>query len=492
MMRLSLAEVAAVTGGMLVGLSPDRFATGKVEFDSRRVEPGDLFLAVVGEHADGHDFADAARTAGAVATIATRPLPGGAVVVDDPIAAITALARHEHRRLTATTIALTGSSGKTSTKDLLAQVLAPHGATVAPPGSYNNELGHPYTVLLADEHTRFLVLECSARGIGHIGHLAEIAPPRIGAVLNVGSAHLGEFGSVAAIAQAKGELIEALPSAADGGVAVLNADDPVVLAMAGRTTAQVVTVGEHRNADIRAEGVTLGADGCPSFVLHLGGALLPVRLRLVGQHQVGNALSAAAMALAAGLTPVQVAAGLSSATPRSRWRMAVTQTAGGVTVINDAYNANPESMRAALKALAAMSAGRRSVAVLGAMAELGPASPAEHDALGRFAVRLDVHRVFAVGDGARPISHAAGLESSRDGESEWLPDVEAAVQRLSGFLLPGDVLLVKGSRAAGMERVAAGVIDALGGPAVLDPPADLAASAAHRDPPAGAQRQDGP
>jgi UDP-N-acetylmuramoyl-tripeptide--D-alanyl-D-alanine ligase len=438
----------------VAGADSDMLATGKVEFDSRRVRPGDLFLAIVGEQADGHDYAASAVAAGAIAVIGTRELTVPAIVVADPIDAISRLAAAVARRLDAVTIAITGSSGKTSTKDLLAQLLASRGETVAPPGSFNNELGHPYTVLLADENTRYLVLETSARGLGHIRHLTDIAPPRIGVVLNVGSAHLGEFGSVTAIAQAKGELIEALPPASEGGIAIVNADDPVVLTMAGRTTARVVTFGEHLNADVRADQVSVDQFGRARFVLVAQGERADVELQVHGEHQVGNALAAAAVALSCGMAVDEVAVGLTHAEAQSRWRMEVTETPDGVTVINDAYNANPESMRAALKALAIMSKGRRSIAVLGHMAELGADSPAEHDALGRLIVRFDVGQLLAVGDEARPIAHGAALEGSWNGESEWVPDVAAAVVRLRQLLQPGDVVLVKGSRSAGMERVA--------------------------------------
>jgi UDP-N-acetylmuramoyl-tripeptide--D-alanyl-D-alanine ligase len=451
---LSLGEIAELVGGRVAGADSDMLATGKVEFDSRRVRPGDLFLAIVGEQADGHDYAESAVAAGAIAVIGTRELTVPAIVVADPIDAISRLAAAVARRLDAVTIAITGSSGKTSTKDLLAQLLASRGETVAPPGSFNNELGHPYTVLLADENTRYLVLETSARGLGHIRHLTDIAPPRIGVVLNVGSAHLGEFGSVTAIAQAKGELIEALPPASEGGIAIVNADDPVVLTMAGRTTARVVTFGEHLNADVRADQVSVDQFGRARFVLVAQGERADVELQVHGEHQVGNALAAAAVALSCGMAVDEVAAGLTHAEAQSRWRMEVTETPDGVTVINDAYNANPESMRAALKALAIMSKGRRSIAVLGHMAELGADSPAEHDALGRLIVRFDVGQLLAVGDEARPIAHGAALEGSWNGESEWVPDVAAAVVRLRQLLQPGDVVLVKGSRSAGMERVA--------------------------------------
>jgi UDP-N-acetylmuramoyl-tripeptide--D-alanyl-D-alanine ligase len=320
----------------------------------------------------------------------------------------------------------------------------------------NNELGHPYTVLLADADTRYLVLELGARGIGHIRHLTTIAPPRIGVELNVGSAHLGEFGSREAIARAKGELVEALPAE---GVAVLNADDPLVSAMAARTAARVVRFGGSADADVRACDVEVDDLGRPRFRLAAADATAPVELRLVGEHHVANALAAAAVALEAGMSLPDVAAGLSEARPVSRWRMEVTERPDGVLVVNDAYNANPESMRAALKALASVArarraAGGRSFAVLGPMAELGADAVAEHDSVGRLAVRLDISRLVAVGEDARAIQHGAALEGSWGGESSWVPDVEAALATLRAELRPGDVVLVKASRAAGLERVA--------------------------------------
>jgi UDP-N-acetylmuramoyl-tripeptide--D-alanyl-D-alanine ligase len=463
--ELSVAQVASVVSGRLAGADPAALVTGSVEFDSRNIGPGGLFVALAGERSDGHDFVGAAVERGAVAALVTRPVEGPCVLVEDGVAALGALASFVVRRLDRlTVVAVTGSSGKTSTKDLLAHVLGRLGPTVAPPGSFNNELGHPYTVLRATPDTGYLVLEASARGLGHIQHLAGIAPPRIAAVLNVGSAHLGEFGSRAAIAQAKGELVEALPSAALGGVAVLNADDPLVCAMASRTTARVVTVGEASAADVRAADVALDELGRASFTVHAGGEQARVRLRLVGGHHVGNALAAVAVAMECGMPLAEVAAALGDAAPASRWRMEVTERDDGVLVINDAYNANPESMRAALKALAAVArarrdAGGRSFAVLGPMAELGPDGPAEHDALGRLAVRLDVSFLIAVGEQARPIAHGAALEGSWAGESRWVPDVDAAVALLRSELRAADVVLVKASRAARLERVAAAITD---------------------------------
>jgi UDP-N-acetylmuramoyl-tripeptide--D-alanyl-D-alanine ligase len=451
-LELTLGEIAAAVGGRLLDADPSTVVTGSVEYDSRQVAPGGLFLALPGERVDGHDYAAAAVADGAVAVLCTRPVPAPRIEVDDGIAALTALASVVSRRLSATVVGITGSSGKTSTKDLLAAVLATAGPTVAAVGSANNELGHPYTVLRADADTRYLVLELGARGIGHIRHLAAIAPPQVGVVLNVGSAHLGEFGTREAIAQAKGELVEALPA---HGLAVLNADDPLVATMAARTSARVVTFGTGATADVRASDVRVDDLGRAAFTLRTAGVEVPVQLRLIGAHHVSNALAAIAVAVNAGMTPADAAAAVAAAVPASRWRMELTERPDGVVVINDAYNANPESMRAALEALAAVGSSRsgRTFAVLGHMAELGPTEQAEHETIGRLAAKLAVARVVAVGEAARPIERAAALEGSWHGEANWVPDAEAAVRVLRNELRAGDVVLVKASRAAGLERV---------------------------------------
>jgi UDP-N-acetylmuramoyl-tripeptide--D-alanyl-D-alanine ligase len=459
-MPLRMAEVAAAVGGRLDGGTDPAAEVRAITIDSRAVAPGALFVALAGTRTDGHDHAAAAVAAGAVGVLAARPVGIPAVIVDGGdagvVAALGRLARAVIDRLPATTvIGITGSSGKTSTKDLLADLLRRLGPTVAAPGSYNNDIGHPLTVLRADATTRFLALECSARGIGHIARLVAIAPPSIGVVLNVGTAHLGEFGSLAAIAQAKGELVESLPVE---GIAVLNADDPAVAAMADRTRARVVTFGCSPTAAVRADDVTLDAVGRPAFGLIAAGERVPVQLGLYGEHHVSNALAAAAVARAVGMPLADIAAGLAAARPASRWRMEVTQRADGITVVNDAYNANPESMRAALKALAAMSVGRRSWAVLGEMGELGAAAAEAHDAIGRLVVRLNISRLVAVGPPARLISGGAALEGSWDNESVAVPDVDAALALLRAELAPGDVVLVKASRAAGLERLAAALL----------------------------------
>ena len=485
MIDLTLARIAEIVGGQLADISPDeaavRHVTGTVEFDSRAITAGGLFLALPGASSDGHDFAAAAVAAGAAGVLAARPVGVPAVVVPpapahDPragvfehdtdgagaavLTALAALASAVAADLVAgglTVIGITGSSGKTSTKDLIAAVLRPLGEVVAPPGSFNNELGHPWTVLRATTDTDFLVLELSARHPGNIAALAAIAPPAIAAVLNVGTAHLGEFGSRELIAQTKAELVQAVP---DSGVSILNADDPVVAAMATKTSARVVTVGRTAGADVRADDVELDELARPRFTLHARGQQIPVELAVHGEHQVGNALSAAAVALECGATLGQVADALAGAAPASRHRMEVHVRADGVTIINDAYNANPESMRAGLQALAVMarqsSEPRRSWAVLGEMGELGQDSITEHDRIGRLAVRLDISRLVVVGTG-RPMSamhQGAVMEGSWGPEAILVPDADAALALLRSELEPGDVVLVKASNAAGLGALA--------------------------------------
>jgi UDP-N-acetylmuramoyl-tripeptide--D-alanyl-D-alanine ligase len=481
MIALSLTEVAALTGGRLHGAGPgpgDAVVTGPVVIDSRRAAPGGLFAAIAGEHADGHDFAGAALANGAVAILASRPLGDDvpAIVVPDVTTALARLAQAVASRLTGehglTVAGITGSSGKTSTKDLTAQVAERLGATIAPEGSLNNELGVPLTVLRAAADTRFLILEMAARGVGHIGALCDIAPPRIGAVLNVGRAHAGEFGSVENIAKAKGELVEALPQASAGGVAILNQDDPRVLAMATRTDARVVTFSAApmvRNiaptADVRAAEVILDDLGRASFRLMMPGGMAPVRLLLHGAHHVPNALAAAAIAAELGMEVPAIADALSQATARSGKRMDVRERADGVLVINDAYNANPDSMRAGIEALAHIAASapdgqraRRAIAVVGHMAELGDTEAASHAEVGRLAARAGVAVVVAVGEAARPVLDGARAQAGWDGAAIAAPDTASAVEILANQLRPGDVVLVKASKSAGLWEVADGLL----------------------------------
>jgi UDP-N-acetylmuramoyl-tripeptide--D-alanyl-D-alanine ligase len=478
MIPLPVAEIAAITGGTLIvdhlapvageGARPaaEAVVAGPVVTDSRQAAPGALFAALPGERVDGHDYAAAAARKGAAAVLAARPLPeAGApvIVVSDVTLALGLLARAVLDRLPgATVVGITGSSGKTSTKDLTAQVVERLGPTIAPEGSFNNEIGLPLTVLRADETTRYLILEMSARGIGHIAYLTGIAPPRIGAVLNVGRAHAGEFGSIEAVAKAKGELVEALPAASAGGVAVLNADDPNVIAMAARTRARVITTSVDRpgaepngDADVRASGLTLDDLGRASFTLHTRTGSAPVTLRLHGGHHVANALAAAAVAAELGMEVPAIADALSAATARSKKRMELHERPDGVLVVNDAYNANPDSTRAAIEALEHLTgSGRRGLAVLGYMAELGDIATQSHEEAGRLAARAGAAVIVAVGAEAAPVLNGARATDGWRGEAVAAPDPEAAVAALRNRLRPGDVVLVKASKSAGLWEVA--------------------------------------
>ncbi|GAA3783546.1 UDP-N-acetylmuramoyl-tripeptide--D-alanyl-D-alanine ligase [Plantactinospora mayteni] len=446
MIPLTLSELATAVDGRLVGADPTLRVTGPVEFDSRKIRPGGLFVAFPGEKVDGHDFAAAAvASGGAVAVLGSRPVDGvPMVLVPDARAALGRLARAVLDRLPElTVIGLTGSSGKTTTKDLVAQLTARLGRTVAPPGSFNNELGHPYTALQADAETRYLVLEKGARGVGHVRYLCEVAPPRIAVVINVGVSHIGEFGSQEAIAEAKGELVEGLPA---DGLAVLNADDERVRAMATRTAARVVLVGEAADAEVRAEEVGLDDRGRASYTLVTPEGRATVRLGISGRHQVGNSLAAAAVARELGMPLAELAEALGQLGLPSTRRMDVFDRTDGVTVIDDSYNANPASTSAALRALAGMGERRRTFAVLGYMAELGDFERDGHEQIGRLTAELGVDRLIVVGELAAPIHDGAVAMANWGGESVLVTDQAAAVDALRRELRPGDVVLVKGSR----------------------------------------------
>ncbi|MEJ5998595.1 UDP-N-acetylmuramoyl-tripeptide--D-alanyl-D-alanine ligase [Corynebacterium sp. H130] len=487
MINLTLAQIAEAIGGTLAGgADPAAVVTGSVEFDSRKLTPGSLFVALPGQRVDGHDFAEAAVEAGAVAVLAAREVGVPAVIVpvtDVPasnadafamagekaqdmasvLAGLGKLARFVIDTCVAehglTVVGVTGSAGKTSTKDLMATVLSTVGQTVAPPGSFNNEIGHPYTALRCTETTKFLVAEMSARGIGHIAHLAEIAPPHVGVVLNVGSAHLGEFGSRENIAQAKGELVESLPAQ---GLAVLNADDDFVRNMDRRTKARVVFTSAKGRADLYATEIRLDEVARASFKLRLKGDQVsyPVKLQVFGEHQVSNALAAAAVGLEAGLSAADVAKALSQHQSASANRMDVQTRADGVTIINDSYNANPDSMRAGIAALSYTAHGRADVnswAILGQMGELGDDAVAEHEALAGELVKMQVDRLIVVGTDVN--SHALATSAHEQGITTLTVDsVDAAINAVDRELSPGDVVLVKASNAAGLWRVAEGLL----------------------------------
>ncbi|MBB5832001.1 UDP-N-acetylmuramoyl-tripeptide--D-alanyl-D-alanine ligase [Brachybacterium aquaticum] len=474
MLETTTRDIAALTGGELVGgATGDELVTGTARIDSREVGPGDLFAAFAGEHVDGHDYLDVARTAGAAASLVSEDRGVPAVRVDDVREALSVLARAQLERARSenpdlVVLAVTGSAGKTGTKDLLGTILSAAGETIAPVGSFNNELGLPLTVLRLAESTRYLVLEMGARGIGHIAQLTDIARPDVSLVLNVGSAHLGEFGSVDAIAQAKGELVEAL---APTGRAILNAEDRLVAAMTERSQAPVVTwgfsTGDVRGADLALDEqarITLDLI-VPEGLTTLAGDAIPagrhgVHPDLLGEHQAANVLAALTGALVAGVAPAAAAAALEGATLASGQRMQVRR-AGGALVIDDAYNANPDSMKQALKTLAHLGRTHRTIAVLGEMLELGPDSVRLHDEIGRLAVRLNISQLYVVGDGAAPIHHGASLEGSFGGESEYLDSVDEAIAVLERTVRPGDAVLLKSSRDAGLRRIADPLVEHL-------------------------------
>ena len=456
MIPMNLAELARHTGGRLTGgAQPDAEVTGPVVIDSRRAEQGSVFACLTGDHFDGHDFATQAIAAGAVALLAARDVDGPAVVVDDVEAALAALASSVVAQTRCRIVGVTGSSGKTSTKDLLAAVFAAAGPTVAAEGSFNNELGLPLTALRVTADTETLVLEYSARGIGHIRYLCGIVRPDIALVLNVGEAHLGEFGSRDAIAVAKGELVEALD---EGGTAVLNADDPRVAAMAQRTRGRVVTFGESAAADVRISDLEVDEAARPRFRLTTPQGEAAVSMALHGRHQAFNAAAVVAAALAAGIDLEASVAGIEATSSISAHRMDVRERPDGLVVVDDAYNANPDSMRAALHALARMRRSGRLWAVLGPMRELGEDSVAMHEEVGRLAVEVGVDELLAVSPDAGAIATGASAVGGQP-RVRTVADVLEAVTTVSAEVRPGDVVLVKASNAERLWRVADQLLD---------------------------------
>ncbi|MEV6403955.1 UDP-N-acetylmuramoyl-tripeptide--D-alanyl-D-alanine ligase [Streptomyces bobili] len=449
---MSLTEIASIVGGRLADvLDPEAQVSQPAVFDSREAATGSLFIALKGEHTDGHAYAESAVNKGAAAALVTQPVGVPAIVVDDVLAAFGRLGRHLlHGALnTVRIVAITGSAGKTSTKDFIAQVLP--GNVVATPQSFNNEIGLPLTVSMADRRTDYLVLEMGARHIGDIRDLTRIAEPDISVITNVGTAHVGEFGGRDNIAQAKGEIVEALPAE---GLAVLNADDDYAQALQQRTQGRVVTYGLSDHAAIRASDVTVDAQGRAAYTLSTPEGTAPVQLQFVGDVQVHNSLAAAAVGREAGLDVEEVAARLSEALPRARWRMETITRSDGVTIVNDAYNANPDSMRHSLNALASMTGGRdqRSVAVLGRMNELGDDSRTAHEDIGRHAASLDLDQIILVGgDEAGWMQQAANTAGAK---AVHLPDQETALMLLHSILRSGDVVLVKASRGVQLQQLA--------------------------------------
>ncbi|WP_123570015.1 MULTISPECIES: UDP-N-acetylmuramoyl-tripeptide--D-alanyl-D-alanine ligase [Frigoribacterium] len=457
MIALTPRQIADITGGRLVHPEEARVATpvdGTVETDSRLVTPGSIFFALRGEVTDGHLFVDAATSNGAALVVAERELETTAplVVVDDGVVALSRLAAavvdHVRRLGRLKVVGVTGSNGKTSTKNMLRAVLGDVAPTVAPQGSFNNHVGAPISMLRIDETTEYLVVEMGASGPGEIARLVDIARPDTGVVLKVGLAHAGGFGGIEGTRAAKAEMVTDLPAT---GTAVLNADDDRVAGMAAVTAARVVTFGQGPSADYRASDIDVSASGT-SFTFEHGDVSRRVTLRILGEHHVMNALAALSVVGEWGVDLDRAVTVLEGVTRAERWRMEVLDAPGGVTVVNDAYNASPDSVAAALKTLAQITGpDHRSVAVLGEMAELGEYARDEHDRVGRLVVRLNVGQLVVVGHEARHIHMAAGLEGSWDGESVLVDTIDEAYDFLQGTLRAGDVVLVKSSKSAGLR-----------------------------------------
>lgn len=457
MRSLTLREIATIVGGELFG-DGDIVVSG-VSTDTRAICVGDLFAAIVGERVDAHDLAAQAISAGAVAVLGTRRVVEPCIVIpattelDAVIIALGKLAAHERRGLTdVNVIGVTGSSGKTSTKDIIGQVLSHHGLTEAPAGSPNNELGMPLTLLHAPTATKNYVLEMGMRGLGHIAYLCNIAQPTIGVLTNVGLAHVGEVGSIENIAIAKSEIVTGLPA---DGYAILNADDFRVAAMAEKTSAHVLTYGLAVESDVRVSNVEIHNDGTSRFDLTFNDDSVSVQLPLLGEHNIANAAAAAAVGIAVGMSLAEIGTALATVSAKSKWRMEVHQLPNGITLINDAYNANPDSMRAAFSTLKAY-APRSTWAVIAGMHELGAESDREHAALGQLAAECGIDELVVVGELARP-----ALETALNAgvQAVWFPEIEQASDYIGQKVAADNVLLFKASRSEGLERLAALVTD---------------------------------
>ena len=461
MIALSLTDIAAAANGELhlaagpAALTAESLVSGAVHTDSREVGAGDVFVAKPGEETDGHLFAPAAVAGGAAVIIVERllDLPVAQVLVPDAVTALGDLATVVIARVRALgrlkIVGVTGSNGKTTTKNLLRAILERVGPTVAARASFNNEVGAPLTMLEVTEETEFLVAEMGASDIGEIARLVRMARPDIGIVLTVGLAHAGGFGGIEATVRAKSEMVtDLLPS----DIAVLNADDDRVAGMAALTPARVVWFGEGDRAEVRASDISGSRTGT-TFTLHLpGGQSRPVSFRVLGEHHVMNALAASAAASQLGVAIDDIVAALESVTVAERWRMEVLGGRDDITVINDAYNASPDSMSAALKTLAQIRKPTgRSIAVLGEMSELGELSGDEHDRIGLLAVRLNISQLVVVGPAARRMHISTINEGSWDGESAYVETADDAFALLSDTVKPGDTVLVKSSNSAGLR-----------------------------------------
>lgn len=444
-----LSDVAGAVNGRLIGDDP---VVTSVVTDSRDAQAGSLFVALPGDRVDGGSFVPQAFERGAVGVLVRDGLAvdGPAVFVRSTREALMMLARDERARSAARVVAVTGANGKTSTKDLTAAVLATTFVTHASPSSFNNEIGLPVTLLGASPEAEVIVAEMGARHVGDVAILCDVARPEVAVVTNVGVAHLELFGTWERIVEASAEPVDALDP---NGTAILNLDDPVVAGFVGRSRGPIVTFGLDPSADVRAEDVALGPDGRPTFALVHASGRSTVTLTVPGEHMVSNALGAAAVGLTLGV-PVQACADALSHSEVSAWRMETFTTSDGVRVLNDAYNANPESMSAALRTARWMAGEGRLVAVLGAMAELGPITLHEHERVGELAARIRVDRLIAVGPSARSIATAGVREGVEPESVACYDDAEEALADVRRWTRPGDLILFKGSRVAGLERLA--------------------------------------
>ena len=466
MISLSLAKVAAAVGGSIIG---DGFAevqvTGSVETDSRLVTPGALFFAKPGEVTDGHNFVAAAQDSGAVAAVVEREVAGitlPQILVQNVVEALGQLAQFVLEEVRKggqlKVVGITGSNGKTTTKNMLRAILSQVGPTIAPIESYNNEVGAPISVLKINRETKFLVAELGAGGPGSIAYLAKITKPDVAVELKVGMAHAGEFGGIETTAAIKAELLKELSS---NSISVLNADDTYVRQMAIDVPGKAVWFGTSEGCDYWADNYELSLAGT-GFDLHWPAEnaaseskVTRVQLQILGEHHVMNALASAAVAHQLGVAPALIISALEALPLAEKWRMQLTHTAGGISVINDAYNASPDSTKAALQTLAQLGrqTGRRTVAILGEMAELGEFARTEHDAIGRTAVRLNIGLVIAIGENAKLIYMGANLEGSYDGESQYIESLDGALPTVRGMLRAGDIVLVKSSKSAKLRHL---------------------------------------
>jgi UDP-N-acetylmuramoyl-tripeptide--D-alanyl-D-alanine ligase len=448
--RLTLAELVRGTRGALVGGRLDTVVTG-VSIDSRTCRPGDVFFAIHGVHQDGHAFIGHARARGATCAVVSH-LPAGlgangefaVVLVEDTTAALQRLGAYHRRRFVIPVVAITGSNGKTTTKELIATVLSARRRVLKPQGSYNNQWGVPLTLLALEPLHEAAVFELGMNAFGEIAALAQLCQPTVGVVTTIAPAHLEGVGSIEGVQKAKGELVEAIPP---DGVVVLNADEPLVLALSARARSRVMTYGQADEADVRLGDVTAG-DGGLVFRLVAGNASADVRLPLAGRHNAWHAAAAAATGLALGVPLDEAAAALALAAPvkgRLVWR-----EAGGVRVLDDTYNANPVSVRAALEALRDPAGPGRRWVILGDMLELGAHTEPAHREVGAWLAALPVAGFAAVGPAMRLAAEAAHAAGCPDVATFDEP-AEAALH-VGARVVRGDRVLVKGSRGMRMER----------------------------------------